>query len=50
METTQYNRVSKFIMRIKAGTLVARAPAPQTESTWKPPHSIHLEVQEPEKK
>ena len=29
---------------------VARAPAPQTESTWKPPHSIHLEVQEPEKK
>ena len=29
---------------------MARASAPQTESTWTPPHSIHLEVQEPEKK
>ena len=29
---------------------MARAPAPQTESTGKPPQSSHLEVQEPEKK
>ena len=28
---------------------MARAPAPQTKNTRKPQHSIHLEVQEPEK-